>query len=269
MTGRRSGTTIVRVTRPLSVPFGKAAVSDVMTPGVISCAPATPLRTVARLMATHRVHAIVVDDGADWRIVSDLDLVGSAHAADELTACSVAATPLVTVAADETLERAAQLMAENESAHLVVVEPAADTPLGVVSTLDIARALAVEELLRNLAVATPPAHPTPYLATHNHDVFQEAAMPDDTLTITDNRTGRTYEVPIVDGTIRATDLRQIKVDDDDFGLMSYDPAFLNTASTRSAITYIDGDERHPPLPRLPDRAARRAEHVSRDRLPAR
>ncbi len=165
MTGRRLETTIVRVTRPLSVPFGKAVVSDVMTPGVISCAPATPLRTVARLMATHRVHAIVVEDEADWRIVSDLDLVGSAGAADELTAGSVSATPLVTVAPDETLQRAAQLMAEHESAHLVVVEPDADRPLGVVSTLDIARALAVEELLRNLAIATAPARRAPNLAT--------------------------------------------------------------------------------------------------------
>jgi len=63
----------------------------------------------------------------------------------------------------------------------------------------------------------------------------------DTLTVTDNRTGRTYEIPIADGTIRATDLRQIKVGDDDFGLMTYDPAFMNTASCRSAITYLDGD----------------------------
>ena len=64
----------------------------------------------------------------------------------------------------------------------------------------------------------------------------------ETLTITDNRTGTTYELPIADGTIRATDLRQIKVDDGDFGLMTYDPAFMNTASCRSAITYLDGDE---------------------------
>src|SRR3970040_1851149 len=67
------------------------------------------------------------------------------------------------------------------------------------------------------------------------------AMATNTLTITDNRTGRSSEVPVADGTIRAIDLRQIKVDDEDFGLMSYDPAFLNTASTRSSITYIDGD----------------------------
>jgi citrate synthase len=64
----------------------------------------------------------------------------------------------------------------------------------------------------------------------------------ETLTITDNRTGRTYEVPIEDGTVRALALRDIKVEDDDFGLMTYDPAYMNTASCRSAITFIDGDK---------------------------
>ncbi|MBS1679220.1 MAG: citrate synthase [Actinobacteria bacterium] len=64
----------------------------------------------------------------------------------------------------------------------------------------------------------------------------------DTLTVTDNRTGRTYELPITDSTVRAMDLRQIKVDEDEFGLLSYDPAFTNTASCRSAITFIDGDK---------------------------
>jgi citrate synthase len=67
-------------------------------------------------------------------------------------------------------------------------------------------------------------------------------VPTETLTITDDRTGRVYAVPIADGAIRAADLRQIKVSDEDFGLMSYDPAFLNTASTKSTITYIDGDK---------------------------
>jgi citrate synthase len=62
------------------------------------------------------------------------------------------------------------------------------------------------------------------------------------LQVTDSRTGRRYELPIVDGAIRAIDLRQIKASEDDFGLMSYDPAFLNTASCRSAITFIDGDK---------------------------
>ena len=68
-----------------------------------------------------------------------------------------------------------------------------------------------------------------------------ATVGPDTLTITDNRTGRTYEVEVNDGTVKAMDLRQIKVSDDDFGLMSYDPAFTNTASCRSAITFIDGE----------------------------
>ncbi|MEO7276206.1 MAG: citrate (Si)-synthase, partial [Vicinamibacterales bacterium] len=62
----------------------------------------------------------------------------------------------------------------------------------------------------------------------------------DTLTVTDSRTGKQYVIPIQDGTIRAMDLRQIKTDGDDFGLMSYDPAFTNTAACRSRVTYIDG-----------------------------
>jgi citrate synthase len=66
-------------------------------------------------------------------------------------------------------------------------------------------------------------------------------MPQDTLTITDNRTGQSYTVPVENGTIRAMDLRKIKTGPEDFGLMTYDPAFMNTASCRSAITYIDGD----------------------------
>ena len=70
---------------------------------------------------------------------------------------------------------------------------------------------------------------------------KEQSMANDTLTITDNRTGKSYEVPINEGTIRAIDLRKIKVEDTDFGLMTYDPAFTNTASCRSSITFIDGD----------------------------
>src|SRR6266852_3939898 len=66
-------------------------------------------------------------------------------------------------------------------------------------------------------------------------------MASDTLTIVDNRTGKKYELPIADGTVRAIDLRQIKSDGNDFGLMTYDPAFMNTAACRSAITFIDGN----------------------------
>ncbi len=66
-------------------------------------------------------------------------------------------------------------------------------------------------------------------------------LPEQRLTVTDSRTGKTYELPITDGTVRAMDLRQIKTDEHDFGLMAYDPAYTNTASCRSAITYIDGE----------------------------
>src|SRR5947208_1955645 len=68
-----------------------------------------------------------------------------------------------------------------------------------------------------------------------------ATAEQNTLSVTDNRTGQSYELEITDGTIRAMDLRGIKVSDDDFGLMAYDPAYTNTASCRSAITFIDGE----------------------------
>jgi citrate synthase len=87
------------------------------------------------------------------------------------------------------------------------------------------------------------------MSTERSQIGQQAEMPahgngshaEQTLTVTDNRTGRSYELPITDGTVRAMDLRQIKTTEDDFGLMAYDPAYTNTASCRSAITYIDGE----------------------------
>ena len=66
-------------------------------------------------------------------------------------------------------------------------------------------------------------------------------MSKETVTITDNRTGKTFELPIENETIKAIGLRQIKVKDDDFGLMTYDPAYMNTAACKSSITFIDGD----------------------------
>src|SRR5216684_5255153 len=83
-------------------------------------------------------------------------------------------------------------------------------------------------------------------------------MPANSLTITDNRTGKAYELPIANGAIRAMDLRQIRTDTDDFGLLSYDPAFTNTASTISRISEIDGDRgilryRGYPIEELADR----------------
>src|SRR2546423_13008644 len=67
------------------------------------------------------------------------------------------------------------------------------------------------------------------------------ATAQDTLSVTDNRTGETYEIEITDGTVKAMDFRQMKTGEDDFGLMTYDPAFTNTANCRSEITFIDGE----------------------------
>ena len=85
-------------------------------------------------------------------------------------------------------------------------------------------------------------------------------MTEDTLTITDNRTGKAYEIPVENGTIRAMDLRQIKVTEDEFGLMSYDPAYKNTASTKSSITFVDGEKgileyRGYPIEQLADKSS--------------
>jgi citrate synthase len=89
---------------------------------------------------------------------------------------------------------------------------------------------------------------------------EERTVSNETLSVTDNRTGKKYDLPIADGTIRAIDLRQIKTSDDDFGLMTYDPAYTNTAACRSAITYIDGDRgilryRGYPIEELADKAS--------------
>jgi len=125
--------------------LGTGTVGEAMTPGVLTCLPVTPLRVVARMMARHRVHAIVVFASDDrlhpWGVVSDLDLVAAigTHA----NAGSVAASPVVTVTPELTLVHAAKLMEENQTSHLLVIS---DTglPVGVISSLDIARAFAVE-----------------------------------------------------------------------------------------------------------------------------
>jgi CBS domain-containing protein len=124
-------------------------VADVMTRQVIHCAPETPLRTVARLMTENHVHAVYVfdygieDDEAVqiWGLVSDLDLVAALPVLDERTARDTAVTPLLTVALDERLDRAAQLMVESANAHLAVIDPDTGRPVGVLSTLDVARAI--------------------------------------------------------------------------------------------------------------------------------
>ena len=135
-----------------AAPLRQLKVIDVMHPGVICCPLDTPLDTVARMMATYRVHAIIVlahesdelEGGTLWGVISDADLMQAAQTADfeTETARSLAATAPLTITSKEPLESAVQLMVEHEVTHLIVVERHTRRPIGVVSTLDVARALA-------------------------------------------------------------------------------------------------------------------------------
>jgi CBS domain-containing protein len=122
-------------------------VADVMRPGVVSCPSDTLLRDVARTMAVHRIHCVVVrdlraGDGA-WGVLSDLDLARAVDSATEdTTAREVAATDPVSLPPTATLDDAARLMAEHETAHVIIVHGRSGDPLGVISTLDVALALA-------------------------------------------------------------------------------------------------------------------------------
>ena len=137
-----------RDTTPRSgIELASTIVADAMHARILSCAPDTVLRSVADVMARHRVHMVAVSGGQAegvWGVVSDLDLVGAALRGrlDDLTAGAIAASPVLRVTPGESLERAAQMMAENETAHLIVVDPVSGQPTGVLSTLDVARALA-------------------------------------------------------------------------------------------------------------------------------
>lgn len=132
--------------------IGALRVVDAMHVGVLTCDRDAPLADVAATMARERVHCVVVESGSGecaepWGVVSDLDLVAAAAVRDlsEQTAGGSAATPLVMVAPDETLDRAAQLMTEHATSHLLVVDPSERAPVGVLSTIDIAAALREEE----------------------------------------------------------------------------------------------------------------------------
>ncbi len=135
----------------LPVAFDAATVGDAMSRGVISVPPETPLRVVARMMTTFHVHAIFVFEHVDeddeaprlWAVVSDLDLVAAAQGdIATQTAGATAVTPLVTVSANSALTDAAGLMAQHGIAHLAVTDPETSRPIGVISTLDIAQAVA-------------------------------------------------------------------------------------------------------------------------------
>jgi CBS domain-containing protein len=125
----------------------RAFVADAMRPGVLSCPSDTSLRDVARIMAVHRIHCVVVGDiraaDGDWSVLSDLDLAGAVESATEdTTAGEIAATDPISLPPTATLDDAARLMAEHEVAHIVIVDPRSRAPVGVVSTLDVALALA-------------------------------------------------------------------------------------------------------------------------------
>jgi CBS domain-containing protein len=135
----RGGTTLAETT-----------VLKAMHPGVLTCGPDASLRTVAELLSAYGVHAIVVYgpetpsvEAAPWGVVSAQDLVAAAlvRDIDEQLAAASAVTPVVMIAGDESLERAAQLMTEHAVSHLVVVDADTAHPVGVVSTLDIAASL--------------------------------------------------------------------------------------------------------------------------------
>jgi CBS domain-containing protein len=126
-------------------------VSDAMHYGVLTCAPDTPLAHVARTMAEHRVHCVVIQESdkpgpSSWSVVSDRDLMAAAAAdrVDDTTAAAVAATSVRWVGSGEPLSRAAQVMAENDISHLIVVDEASGRPNGILSTLDVAMVLAAE-----------------------------------------------------------------------------------------------------------------------------
>lgn len=130
--------------------FKSATVADAMHSGVVSCLPETPLRIVAQMMATNRIHGVVVagdprnyTDGRPWRFLSDVDVV-RASAADfaSLTAGDTASSPIVAVSSEDSLHQTAALMTKHMVNHLVVVDSASDQPLGIVSTLDIMTVLA-------------------------------------------------------------------------------------------------------------------------------
>jgi CBS domain-containing protein len=130
--------------------FEHATVADAMRTGVMSCPADVPATTVARMMATHHIHSVVVEgvhsdpihgERPKWGVVSDMDLLRGARAAiDDLTAGDIAASEPVTVEPSLLLDEAVRLMAEHDTAHLIVAERG--RPIGILSTLDIAGALA-------------------------------------------------------------------------------------------------------------------------------
>jgi CBS domain-containing protein len=125
--------------------FAHAQVADVMRTGTLTCPANAPLRAVARTMATHHIHSLVVTrEGGDWALLSDLDLVRAMRSehAEDLNAGDVAKGDAFTVTREDALEHAAKLMSQHDLCHLVVVDPDDGRPIGMLSSLDLAGALA-------------------------------------------------------------------------------------------------------------------------------
>jgi CBS domain-containing protein len=125
-------------------PFKDAKVHDAMRIGVVTCRPETSLADVARMMATYGIHSVVVDGGesGSWGIVSAIDIATAPSDLPEKSARDVATTELLTVPANETLERAAQLMSKQGVTHLVAVQPDTGSPVGVISASALVAVLA-------------------------------------------------------------------------------------------------------------------------------
>ncbi len=126
--------------------FEDAKVYDAMRVGIVSCQPETKLLDVARIMAGYEIHSVVVSqvegDGDPWGIVTSLDLARAADRLDSLTAGEAASTDLVTIESNQSLARAAELMAEHRVTHLIAVQPDTGRPAGMISARTIAAALA-------------------------------------------------------------------------------------------------------------------------------
>ncbi|MEX2613520.1 MAG: CBS domain-containing protein [Gaiellaceae bacterium] len=146
---RRQSPPLLKRAAKASSSLGARTVGDAMHPGVITCLPRASLRDVARIMSSSRVHAVVVwgdeedDSEGIWGLVSDLDLVAAAAQGSPTarSAVGVAGTPAVTVRETDTLQHASELMSQNGVSHLVVLGDGVEHPAGILSTLDIARAV--------------------------------------------------------------------------------------------------------------------------------
>jgi CBS domain-containing protein len=126
--------------------FEDARVYDAMRKGIFTCPPDTSLREVARMMASYHIHSVVITDlegDQPWGLLSAIDLAGAAGPGFvDRTAGDAAATEVVSVLSDDTLSHAAQLMAEHDTSHLLVLHSQTGNPVGVISTLDVAGVLA-------------------------------------------------------------------------------------------------------------------------------